>query len=142
MEYLQYAYNRYKLLQSVAEVLNLVISGIPSIQSYELLLLCRYRLVLNLVISGIPSIQNLKKMVLDILKGFKPCYKWNTFNTQYINRSSYAYKRFKPCYKWNTFNTCINRLDTRWVIVLNLVISGIPSILWTCGAYKLFWIKF
>ena len=36
---------------------------------------------------------------------FKPCYKWNTFNTRY------RYKRFK-IYDW----------------VLNLVISGIPSI--------------
>ena len=40
--------------------------------------------------------------------GFKPCYKWNTFNTirQYgviLNDDS-----FKPCYKWNTFNTSLS----------------------------------
>ena len=36
---------------------------------------------------------------------------------------------FKPCYKWNTFNTRMN--DTKRTennVVLNLVISGIPSI--------------
>ena len=39
---------------------------------------------------------------------------------------------FKPCYKWNTFNT---KHNGKWVScsnkVLNLVISGIPSILRT-----------
>ena len=37
---------------------------------------------------------------------------------------------FKPCYKWNTFNTAseIARIYLA-VKVLNLVISGIPSIL-------------
>ena len=37
--------------------------------------------------------------------GFKPCYKWMTFNTEDIG---IAYKKgggFKPCYKWMTFNT-------------------------------------
>ena len=63
-------------------VLNLVISGIPSIRQR-----CRSRRsreikVLNLVISGIPSIQ--KEIVYAFSEegyGFKPCYKWNTFNT-------------------------------------------------------------
>ena len=37
---------------------------------------------------------------------------------------------FKPCYKWNTFNTLENSLTrTLKIKVLNLVISGIPSIL-------------
>ena len=38
---------------------------------------------------------------------FKPCYKWNTFNTsgQDAGYISTEYKCFKPCYKWNTFNT-------------------------------------
>ena len=37
--------------------------------------------VLNLVINGLPSIciQNTKLQV-DKRKGFKPCYKWITFN--------------------------------------------------------------
>ena len=38
--------------------------------------------------------------------GFKPCYKWNAFNTDYIwVDNEEAYYRFKPCYKWNAFNT-------------------------------------
>ena len=37
---------------------------------------------------------------------------------------------FKPCYKWNTFNTISEYpLILEWNKVLNLVISGIPSIL-------------
>ena len=36
---------------------------------------------------------------------------------------------FKPCYKWNTFNTLPDlSLYPNVVPVLNLVISGIPSI--------------
>ena len=37
---------------------------------------------------------------------FKPCYKWNTFNTFqiYLIQVS-SLLSFKPCYKWNTFNT-------------------------------------
>ena len=42
--------------------------------------------------------------------GFKPCYKWTTFNTQ-ILKLSYTCDEgrigFKPCYKWTTFNTVI-----------------------------------
>ena len=37
--------------------------------------------VLNLVISGIPSILTTSNRVAEELGGFKPCYKWNTFNT-------------------------------------------------------------
>ena len=37
--------------------------------------------VLNLVISGIPSILEKEGAVADKFVGFKPCYKWNTFNT-------------------------------------------------------------
>ena len=37
---------------------------------------------------------------------------------------------FKPCYKWNTFNTYTEDLDRlNQNEVLNLVINGIPSIL-------------
>ena len=41
-------------------------------------------------------------------EGFKPYYKWMTFNTYkssviiFINRD---FKSFKPYYKWMTFNT-------------------------------------
>ena len=38
--------------------------------------------------------------------------------------------RFKPCYKWNAFNTSLSSLDRHGVVcVLNLVITGMPSIL-------------
>ena len=43
-----------------------------------------YILVLNLVISGIPSIHILLNGQRVPLKSFKPCYKWNTFNTSNI----------------------------------------------------------
>ena len=36
---------------------------------------------------------------------FKPCYKWNTFNTTNRAAEAVRYLSFKPCYKWNTFNT-------------------------------------
>ena len=39
-------------------------------------------------------------------KGFKPYYKWNTFNTSIeIGRFLIDNPCFKPYYKWNTFNT-------------------------------------
>ena len=39
--------------------------------------------VLNLVISGIPSILTRKSIDgNNYWEGFKPCYKWNTFNTE------------------------------------------------------------
>ena len=37
--------------------------------------------------------------------GFKPCYKWMTFNTKEIIKNQLKEKCFKPCYKWMTFNT-------------------------------------
>ena len=65
-----------------------------------------------------------------VLLCFKPCYKWNTFNTCQYTNSNFehcgvlnlvingipsiqnpvdallnSYGCFKPCYKWNTFNT-------------------------------------
>ena len=68
----------------------------------------------------------------ELVKSFKPCYKWNTFNTGYNNKvHNLVMKSFKPCYKWNTFNTkqeIGNHYDND-ATVLNLVINGIPSIL-------------
>ena len=91
----------------IFRVLNLVISGIPSIlQSGYRYPRCRY-VVLNLVISGIPSIHLIMDRFRELgVESFKPCYKWNTFNT-YCKRWLYIPKSR----------------------VLNLVISGIPSIL-------------
>ena len=45
-----------------------------------------------------------------LLKRFKPCYKWNTFNTEEGAQVGEAGDSFKPCYKWNTFNTFRFRL--------------------------------
>ena len=55
MEYLQY-YKGLGYLKGIDEVLNLVISGIPSILKMTKIEKLE-RKVLNLVISGIPSIQ-------------------------------------------------------------------------------------
>ena len=96
------------LLQKLLRVLNLVISGIPSIPKKEWLIFGKYiNIVLNLVISGIPSIHQLHSFPFPPCLGFKPCYKWNTFNTLavYWANSMTPYISFKPCYKWNTFNT-------------------------------------
>ena len=88
-------------------------------------------LVLNLVINGIPSILRYAFKSLALRFSFKPCYKWNTFNTEDAANSNVLIASFKPCYKWNTFNTLgledIPRLLCS--CVLNLVINGIPSIL-------------
>ena len=90
-------------------------------------------LVLNLVISGIPSIHSDYWVCLKLIElGFKPCYKWNTFNTLVEEFNSLEeFGSFKPCYKWNTFNTAgiVKYLPVNPTVVLNLVISGIPSIL-------------
>ena len=52
-----------------------------------------WTIVLNLVISGIPSILGalLNSTSDDQLLCFKPCYKWNTFNTVH----EHAKVRFK-----------------------------------------------
>ena len=61
-------------------VLNLIITGIPSILT-DKSQLQNWKEVLNLIITGIPSI-HFKKHYKDILNtGFKPYYNWNTFNT-------------------------------------------------------------
>ena len=110
-------------------VLNLVISGIPSILKDDQLSESDFY-VLNLVISGIPSIPEYLIVAEGVFDSFKPCYKWNTFNTiVIILEGKYSYQvlnlvisgipsihfsvacvtastfGFKPCYKWNTFNT-------------------------------------
>ena len=88
------------------------------------------KVVLNLVINGMPSILRFFDSVGVDAYGFKPCYKWNAFNT--IRRKFYENFRcsFKPCYKWNAFNTIKEDdfADQLSVGVLNLVINGMPSI--------------
>ena len=39
---------------------------------------------------------------------FKPYYKWNTFNTDTQSDSPFNFYSFKPYYKWNTFNTIVD----------------------------------
>ena len=63
---------------------------------------------------------------------FKPYYNWNAFNTYVVNRELYCgLKCFKPYYNWNTFNTAEEMKKTvdQRKEVLNLIITGIPSIL-------------
>ena len=46
-------------------------------------------------------------IVLDTMGArFKPCYKWNAFNTDLGSDATFTFNSsFKPCYKWNAFNT-------------------------------------
>ena len=64
-----------------------------------------YLKVLNLVISGIPSIRLNTELYLFGMLCFKPYYNWNTFNTQLMKIVIENIKSFKPYYNWNTFNT-------------------------------------
>ena len=62
---------------------------------------------------------------------FKPYYNWNTFNTlnPLIKIIGVLMIGFKPYYNWNTFNTSFIIFITSFVyLVLNLIITGIPSI--------------
>ena len=137
-------------------VLNLVISGMPSILPMAQSQIKRELHILNLVISGMPSIHLIFQIQSVLQLYFKPCYKWNAFNTSleevvYMSFASCfkpCYKwnafntkklsifcrfkscSFKPCYKWNAFNTEVGYLRhiSNCDRVLNLVISGMPSI--------------
>ena len=64
-------------------VLNLIITGIPSI-----LITGRANnntsLVLNLIITGIPSILDITSYIQRLITCFKPYYNWNTFNTYQV----------------------------------------------------------
>ena len=64
-------------------------------------------LVLNLIINGLPSILMNFLDPISLFVGFKPYYKWITFNTNVI-----------------ASNTDIALSQT----VLNLIINGLPSI--------------
>ena len=69
-------------LNDLNDVLNLVISGMPSIQKC-IINSAEFPVVLNLVISGMPSILIQMKNIIfvEVKSSFKPCYKWNAFNT-------------------------------------------------------------
>ena len=81
MECLQYLLYRH-LLPEYYFVLNLVINGMPSIQEAFDIYTFNEKEVLNLVINGMPSILKRKRGKMKSKISFKPCYKWNAFNTQ------------------------------------------------------------
>ena len=86
-------------------VLNLIINGIPSILMSTKANFAE-KGVLNLIINGIPSIRYGNYGEVCYIDGFKPYYKWNTFNTKNVLAIDPGVKYcFKPYYKWNTFNT-------------------------------------
>ena len=112
MEYLQYYGGRGISMNFKNKVLNLVINGIPSIPLYQFQYPTNHRC------------------------SFKPCYKWNTFNTvtDFIGINNVGV----------VLNLVINRIPSiqgnishlhYGLIVLNLVINGIPSILWWKGHF-------
>ena len=81
MDYLQYIGEDPLKMYWRTEVLNLIINGLPSIhisvfQERNIL----SRNVLNLIINGLPSIP-VGHDVDTSYVGFKPYYKWITFNT-------------------------------------------------------------
>ena len=50
-------------------------------------------------------------MASDVeLEGFKPYYKWITFNTLLKDVTKFQNEGFKPYYKWITFNTYLRNL--------------------------------
>ena len=97
---------RKNIINIVEEVLNLIITGIPSILVDRAGGQSDVFLVLNLIITGIPSIQ---MVITDRVRKhrfcFKPYYNWNTFNTVKEFLVNAGSKCFKPYYNWNTFNT-------------------------------------
>ena len=79
----------------------------PSILYRELMLKRNETKVLNLIISGMPSILSINSTIPTFFssQSFKPYYKWNAFNTIKVNGKNVNYFSFKPYYKWNAFNT-------------------------------------
>ena len=86
--------------------------------------------VLNLVISGIPSILGSFIFLLGNQLRFKPCYKWNTFNTIVkIKGVSHTHLVLNLVISGIPSIQKIKKdLKLETISVLNLVISGIPSI--------------
>ena len=90
-------------------VLNLIISGLPSIPWTDGSEDRQRPIVLNLIVTGLPSILQLWMLFnkLNHLQSFKPYYNWTTFNTSTWQNMETKWWGFKPCYKWNTFNTVL-----------------------------------
>ena len=111
MECLQYSGSRIRKLHRGSHVLNLVISGMPSI------LITALGQFITPLESFKPcykwnafNTDNIKKYYDDLVDSFKPCYKWNAFNTKKIDLLIKITMSFKPCYKWNAFNTIFMKL--------------------------------
>ena len=93
--------------------------------------LCEMIDVLNLIITGIPSI--LKGVLIHLYRAssFKPYYNWNTFNTV----GTYKLSDITTEKVLNLIITGIpsilvqSHLLLQYSSVLNLIITGIPSIL-------------
>ena len=69
-------------------------------------------------------------IVVALALCFKPYYNWNTFNTLKEVFMKSLGVSFKPYYNWNTFNTSKEANYEKFRCdVLNLIITGIPSIL-------------
>ena len=77
-----------------------------------------------------PSILPMIYFGLVVAKGFKPCYKWNAFNTQNISTVG-GYEELVLNLVINGMPSILNMSITpvRGDDVLNLVINGMPSIL-------------
>ena len=111
-------------------VLNLIITGIPSIHKLENRdITVRAYKVLNLIITGIPSIlidkdgAVIKDYVLNLIITGIPSILILDITCE-VGLFS-----FKPYYNWNTFNTAKGLSDRKGIEkVLNLIITGIPSI--------------
>ena len=157
MDYLQY-FQPLLFLVFLNLVLNLIINGLPSIRrTFISSVLIFIKIVLNLIINGLPSIQmRYSSIGNNRHRGFKPYYKWITFNTRrwiHVIKIKYSFKPyykwitfntlifyifkylslckcFKPYYKWITFNTFRSKPSNRKFsyFVLNLIINGLPSI--------------
>ena len=78
---------------------------------------------------------NIREVIFSafiIISSFKPYYKWITFNIQVVAVGlgfMIVVLSFKPYYKWITFNIIIAFSHSfPFIIVLNLIINGLPSI--------------
>ena len=83
MDYLQYCIFIKFIKLTITSVLNLIINGLPSIRTGLKFATDVTNFVLNLIINGLPSIPIMDKNLYEAYKeGFKPYYKWITFNTK------------------------------------------------------------
>ena len=70
---------------------------------------------------------------MNTAKSFKPYYNWTAFNTDIATDLELFGQSFKPYYNWNTFNTeNVESFTEVTLNVLNLIITGLPSILGKC----------